>query len=282
MPEVQERGGPPEAASAEVARGGSHAKHDGGTAGSFRPLGGARDVPCGVRVMAEPARWEGEEQPVRVLAGPVILEGDLSLPKGARGVVLFAHGSGSSRHSPRNRLVASLLNEAKLATLLVDLLTPREEAIDLQTAHLRFDIPLLAKRLVGATDWLARHPDTRALRFGYFGASTGAAAALVAAAERPQQIDAVVSRGGRPDLAGTALERVRASTLLIVGGNDYPVIAMNQTALARLRCEKRLVIVPGATHLFEEPGALLEVARLAREWFERHLASAHATTASPS
>ena len=232
--------------------------------------------------MAEPARWEGEEQPVRVLAGPVILEGDLSLPKGARGVVLFAHGSGSSRHSPRNRLVASLLNEAKLATLLVDLLTPQEEAIDLQTAHLRFDIPLLAKRLVGATDWLARHPDTRALRFGYFGASTGAAAALVAAAERPQQIDAVVSRGGRPDLAGTALERVRASTLLIVGGNDYPVIAMNQTALARLRCEKRLVIVPGATHLFEEPGALLEVARLAREWFERHLASAHATTASPS
>ena len=224
--------------------------------------------------MAEPARWEGEEQPVRVLAGPMILEGDLSLPKGARGVVLFAHGSGSSRHSPRNRLVASLLNEAKLATLLVDLLTPQEEAIDLQTAHLRFDIPLLAKRLVGATDWLARHPDTRALRFGYFGASTGAAAALVAAAERPQQIDAVVSRGGRPDLAGTALERVRASTLLIVGGNDYPVIAMNQTALARLRCEKRLVIVPGATHLFEEPGALREVARLAREWLERHLTSA--------
>ena len=226
--------------------------------------------------MAEPARWEGEEQPVRVLAEPVILEGDLSLPKGARGVVLFAHGSGSSRHSPRNRLVASLLNEAKLATLLVDLLTPQEEAIDLQTAHLRFDIPLLAKRLVGATNWLARHPDTRALCFGYFVASTGAAAALVAAAERPQQIDAVVSRGGRPDLAGTALERVRAPTLLIVGGNDYPVIEMNQTALARLRCEKRLIIVPGATHLFEEPGALLEVARLAREWFERHLTSAAA------
>src|SRR5437660_1375292 len=224
--------------------------------------------------MAEPARWEGEEQPVRVLAEPVILEGDLSLPKGARGVVLFAHGSGSSRHSPRNRLVASLLNEAKLATLLVDLLTPREEAIDLQTAHLRFDIPLLAKRLVGATDWLARHPDTRALRFGYFGASTGAAAALVAAAERPQQIDAVVSRGGRPDLAGTALDRVLAPTLLIARGNDYPVIQMNQTALARLRCEKRLAVVPGATHLFEEPGALREVARLAREWLERHLTSA--------
>jgi pimeloyl-ACP methyl ester carboxylesterase len=232
--------------------------------------------------MAEPVKWEGEERPVHVLAGPVTLEGNLSLPKGARGVVLFAHGSGSSRHSPRNRLVAGLLNEAKLATLLVDLLTPSEEAIDLQTAQLRFDIPLLAKRLVGATDWLARHPDTRALRFGYFGASTGAAAALVAAAERPQQIDAVVSRGGRPDLAGPALERVQAPTLLIVGGNDFPVIEMNQVALTRLRCEKRLVIVPGATHLFEEPGALLEVARLAREWFDRHLtsAAAHATQAS--
>jgi dienelactone hydrolase len=201
----------------------------------------------------------------------VTLEGDLSLPKGARGVVLFAHGSGSSRHSPRNRQVARLLNEAKLATLLVDLLTPHEEAIDLQTAHLRFDIPLLAKRLVDATDWLARHPDTRPLRFGYFGASTGAAAALVAAAERPQQIDAVVSRGGRPDLAGPALERVRAPTLLIVGGEDHPVIEMNQAALAQLRCERRLVIIPGATHLFEEPGALAEVARLAREWFERYL-----------
>jgi dienelactone hydrolase len=166
------------------------------------------------------------------------------VPKVARGVVLFAHGSGSSRHSPRNRLVARLLNEVKLATLLVDLLTPQEEAIDLQTARLRFDISLLAKRLVGATDWLARHPDTRALRFGYFGASTGAAAALVAAAERPQQIDAVVSRGGRPDLAGPALERVRAPTLLIVGGNDFSVIEMNQTALTHLCCEKQLVIVP--------------------------------------
>jgi dienelactone hydrolase len=226
--------------------------------------------------MPEPVKWEGEERSVRVLAGPVTLEGDLSLPKAARGVVLFAHGSGSSRHSPRNRQVARLLNEAKLATLLVDLLTAPEEAIDLQTAHLRFDIPLLAKRLVGATDWLARHPDTQAFRLGYFGASTGAAAALVAAAERPQQIDAVVSRGGRPDLAGPALERVRAPTLLIVGGNDVPVIEMNQAALARLRCEKRLVIVPGATHLFEEPGTLLEVARLAREWFERHLTSAAA------
>ena len=228
--------------------------------------------------MAEPVKWEGEERPVHVQAGPVTLEGDLNLPKGARGVVLFAHGSGSSRQSPRNRLVAGLLHEAKLATLLLDLLTPQEEAIDLRTAHLRFDIPLLATRLIGATDWLARHPDTRALRFGYFGASTGAAAALVAAAERPQQIDAVVSRGGRPDLAGPALERVRAPTLLIVGGNDFPVIEMNQAALVQLRCEKRLVIVPGATHLFEEPGALLEVARLAREWFDRHLISAAAQT----
>src|SRR6184192_2724281 len=167
-----------------------------------------------------------DERVVRLAAGPAVIEGNLSLPESARGLVLFAHGSGSSRHSPRNRLVASLLNEAKLATLLVDLLTPREEAIDLQTAHLRFDIPLLAKRLVGATDWLARHPDTRALRFGYFGASTGAAAALVAAAERPQQIDAVVSRGGRPDLAGSSLPLVQAPTLLIVGSRDHQVIGL--------------------------------------------------------
>ena len=228
--------------------------------------------------MAEPVKWEGEERPVHVQAGLVTLEGNLSLPKGARGIVLFAHGSGSSRQSPRNRQVARLLNEAKLATLLVDLLTPAEEAIDRQTAHLRFDIGLLAERLLGATDWLAQHPDTRALRIGYFGASTGAAAALVAAASRPSLVGAVVSRGGRPDLAGPALARVRAPTLLIVGGNDFPVIEMNRAALAQLRCEKRLVIVPGATHLFEEPGALLEVARLAREWFDRHLISAAAQT----
>ena len=211
------------------------------------------------------------EGTVRVAAGPVTLEGDLSLPEGARGLVLFAHGSGSSRYSPRNRYVARLLNEAKLATLLVDLLTSEEEAIDLRTAHLRFDIGLLAERLVGATDWLAQHPDTRHLPVGYFGASTGAAAALVAAAERPHVVGAVVSRGGRPDLAGPALTRVRAPTLLIVGGDDVPVLELNREALAQLRCEKRLVIVPGATHLFEEPGALDQVARLAREWFERHL-----------
>jgi pimeloyl-ACP methyl ester carboxylesterase len=212
-----------------------------------------------------------DERSVRVAAGPMMLDGDLSLPKGSRGVVLFAHGSGSSRHSSRNRHVARLLNEAKLATLLIDLLTLDEEAIDARTGHLRFDIDLLAGRLVGVTDWLTQYPDTRSLPIGYFGASTGAAAALVAAAERADVVGAVVSRGGRPDLAGPALERVRAPTLLIVGGNDVQVIQLNRTALAQLRCEKQLVIVAGATHLFEEPGALDEVARLAREWFQRHL-----------
>ncbi|MGC1887110.1 MAG: dienelactone hydrolase family protein [Stellaceae bacterium] len=213
-----------------------------------------------------------EQRLVRIAAGRVLLEGNLSLPEGACGIVLFAHGSGSSRFSQRNRHVAELLNREKLATLLVDLLSPEEEAVDLRTAELRFNIGLLAERLVGVTDWLARQPDTRALRIGYFGASTGAAAALVAAAERPQIVRAVVSRGGRPDLAGPALARVEAPTLLIVGGNDTLVIELNRTALAQLRCEKRLVIVPGAMHLFEEPGALDEVARLAREWFERYLA----------
>jgi putative phosphoribosyl transferase len=213
---------------------------------------------------------QAEDRLVYVTAGPVTLEGNLSLPEGARGVVLFAHGSGSGRHSSRNRYVARLLNRANLATLLIDLLTVDEEAVDLQTAHLRFDIGLLAQRLVGATDWLTHQPDTRHLRIGYFGASTGAAAALVAAAERPDVVGAVVSRGGRPDLAGPALPLVRAPTLLIVGGNDVPVIGLNRAAFEQLRCEKQLVIVPGATHLFEEPGALNEVARLAREWFERH------------
>jgi putative phosphoribosyl transferase len=208
---------------------------------------------------------------VRSTAGPVALEGNLSLPRGARGIVLFAHGSGSSRLSLRNRYVAQLLNQARLATLLVDLLTAQEEAIDLRTARLRFDIGLLAERLVGATDWLLQHPQTRELQIGYFGASTGAAAALVAAAERPDEVAAIVSRGGRPDLAGPLLPQVHAPPLLIVGGNDVQVIELNRAAFAQLRCEKQLVIVPGATHLFEEPGALDEVARLAREWFERHL-----------
>jgi len=219
---------------------------------------------------------EGEERLVHVAAGAVTLEGNLSLPDGAGGIVLFAHGSGSSRYSPRNRYVARLLNEAKLATLLVDLLTSDEEAIDLRTARMRFDIGLLAERLVAATDWLTQYRDTRHLRIGYFGASTGAGAALVAAAERPDVVRAVVSRGGRPDLAGPALSRVRAPTLLIVGGNDFQVIELNRAAFTQLRCEKQLVIVPGATHLFEEPGALDEVARLAREWFERHLKQQHA------
>jgi pimeloyl-ACP methyl ester carboxylesterase len=216
-------------------------------------------------------KGEGEERLVHVAAGAVTLEGNLSLPRETGGIVLFAHGSGSSRHSPRNRYVARLLNDASLATLLVDLLTSDEEAIDLRTGHLRFDIGLLAGRLVAVTDWLTLYPDTRHLRVVYFGASTGAGAALVAAAERPDFVSAVVSRGGRPDLAGHALARVQAPTLLIVGGNDFQVIELNRAALGQLRCEKQLVIVPGATHLFEEPGALDEVARLARDWFERHL-----------
>jgi len=218
-----------------------------------------------------------EERLVRVAAARVLLEGNLTLPEGARGIVLFAHGSGSSRFSPRNCYVAQQLNREKLATLLVDLLSPEEEAVDLRTARLRFNIGLLAERLVGVTDWLVRQPDTRPLRIGYFGASTGAAAALVAAAERPQIVRAIVSRGGRPDLAGPAFARVEAPTLPIVGGDDMPVIELNRAALAQLRCEKRLVIVPGATHLFEEPGALDEVARLAREWFQRYLARAEAS-----
>jgi pimeloyl-ACP methyl ester carboxylesterase len=212
-----------------------------------------------------------EERLVRVTAGSVTIEGNLNLPEKARAVVLFAHGSGSSRHSSRNRYVARLLNEAKLATLLIDLLTPQEEAIDQHTAQLRFDIGLLASRLIGATGWLVEYSGTRHLPIGYFGASTGAAAALVAAAESPDVVGAVVSRGGRPDLAGSALARVRAPTLLIVGGNDVQVIELNRAALDQLRCEKQLVIVSGATHLFEEPGALDEVARLAREWIEYHL-----------
>jgi putative phosphoribosyl transferase len=221
--------------------------------------------------MNDPETHAVEEQLVRVPAGPATLEGNLTLPGEARAVVLFAHGSGSSRHSPRNRYVARLLNEAKLATLLIDLLTLHEEVIDTRTAHLRFDIDLLAERLVDATDWLTQFPDTKHLPIGYFGASTGAAAALAAAAVRPDVVGAVVSRGGRPDLAGSALPRVRAPTLLIVGGDDGQVIELNRAALAQLCCEKQLVIVPAATHLFEEPGALDEVARLARDWFQRYL-----------
>jgi len=211
------------------------------------------------------------EHRVRIPAGSVSLHGDLMVPDGSRGIVLFAHGSGSSRHSPRNRYVAAALREARLATLLMDLLTMDEEAIDARTGHLRFDIALLASRLVATTDWLVSEPDTAHLAIGYFGASTGAAAALIAGAERRQVVRAIVSRGGRPDLAGDALGRVTAPTLLIVGGHDEPVIAMNRDAMAQMRAKVELEIVPGASHLFEEAGTLETVARLARDWFVRHL-----------
>jgi dienelactone hydrolase len=187
-------------------------------------------------------------------------------------LVVFAHGSGSSRFSPRNRFVAGVLEEAGLATLLIDLLTPQEEAVDEFTRHLRFDIRLLAERLVAASEWAPQQPGTQHLSIGYFGASTGAGAALVAAAERPDLVRAIVSRGGRPDLAGPALPLVEAPTLLVVGGRDEVVIELNRQAFNQLRSEKRLEIVPGATHLFEEPGTLEEVARLARDWFVRYLA----------
>jgi pimeloyl-ACP methyl ester carboxylesterase len=219
------------------------------------------------------ARTHSEADLVEVRAGPVRLEANWNVPLGARGVVVFAHGSGSSRHSSRNRLVAGALQRESLATLLLDLLTVEEEEEDRSSGHLRFDIGLLAGRLVGATEWLRGRPEAAGLPVGYFGASTGAAAALVAAARLPDEVAAVVSRGGRPDLAGDGLARVRAPTLLIVGGDDVPVIGLNRKALARLAAaEKELVIVPGATHLFEEPGTLEEVARLAADWFGRHLA----------
>ncbi len=213
----------------------------------------------------------GNEQLVQVRTRQVTLEGNLVVPENAQGIVLFAHGSGSSRHSPRNRLVARQLQEAGLATLLIDLLTAEEEQVDIQTRHLRFDIGLLAERLVGTAEWLNQQPETRELEVGYFGSSTGGGAALVAAAQRPEGVGAVVSRGGRPDLAGPALPRVKAPTLLIVGELDHPVIQMNREAMAQMRAEVKLEIVPGATHLFEEPGKLDLVAQLARNWFLQHL-----------
>jgi pimeloyl-ACP methyl ester carboxylesterase len=222
--------------------------------------------------MAATTKAADHEQSVQVSIGPVSLEGSLGVPANALGVVLFAHGSGSSRHSPRNRFVAQALRQAGLATLLMDLLTIEEEAVDAHTAHLRFDIELLAERLGAATDWLNQAPSTAGLSVGYFGASTGAGAALMAAAKRPDGVSAVVSRGGRPDLAGEALAQVRTPTLLIVGGEDIPVIGMNREALQQLGArEKQLVIVPGASHLFEEPGTLEEVAQLATAWFTRFL-----------
>jgi len=209
---------------------------------------------------------------VQITSGAATLEGELGVPAGAQGVVLFAHGSGSSRHSPRNQYVARVIRESGVGTLLFDLLTREEEAVDLYTRHLRFDIQLLAARLVDATNWLKQTDELGRLRVGYFGSSTGGGAALVAAAELGEEVGAVVSRGGRPDLAGSdALQRVKAPTLLVVGGYDEPVIKMNEEAYAWLRCEKELKIVPNASHLFEEPGTLEEVARLAAEWFQKHL-----------
>jgi putative phosphoribosyl transferase len=215
-----------------------------------------------------------EEHEIAISITPgIAVGGTLALGEQPRGIVVFAHGSGSSRYSPRNRQVAGFLQRQGLATLLMDLLTPEEEEAERFTRHLRFDIELLAGRLVQAKEWLAQDARTRALPVGYFGASTGAAAALVAAARAPEGVSAVVSRGGRPDLTGDQLPRVRAPTLLIVGGNDLPVIEMNRDALRLLRCEKRLEIVPGATHLFEERGTLEVVAHLAAGWFAGHLAA---------
>lgn len=209
---------------------------------------------------------------IQIPINSITLEGNLTIPEGAKGIVVFAHGSGSSRFSSRNRYVAQELQKKGLGTLLFDLLTAEEERIDMVTAHLRFDIDLLAKRLVDVTNWLLSNPDTKKLSIGYFGASTGAAAALIAAKEHANAIKAVVSRGGRPDLAEKALSDIKAPTLLIVGGEDYQVIEMNQWALDRLKAEeKELKIVPGATHLFEEPGTLEEVANLAGEWFKKYL-----------
>jgi putative phosphoribosyl transferase len=209
---------------------------------------------------------------VHIEAGSARLAGNLRIPKTATAMVLFVHGSGSSRHSPRNQFVARTLNNAGLATLLFDLLTPEEELIDARTAELRFDINLLAERLVHATKWTKEQKETRDLRIGYFGSSTGGGAALVAAAELSDDVSAVVSRGGRPDLAGEALPRVKAPTLFIVGGEDDVVIDMNEEARAQMQCEVKIDIIPGATHLFEEPGALEQVARLASDWFLLHAA----------
>jgi putative phosphoribosyl transferase len=212
-----------------------------------------------------------ENHEVKIPLDSTHLEGSLIIPPGAEGVVLFAHGSGSSRHSPRNTYVAKTLQSGELATLLIDLLTPAEEEIDMRTQKLRFDIDLLALRVIRITDWLIRQPYTEHLKIGCFGSSTGAAACLIAAKERPKTIHAVVSRGGRPDLAASALPTVEAPTLLIVGGNDLPVLAMNRDALEKLRSEKKLEIIPGATHLFSEPGALEKVSVLARQWFVHYL-----------
>jgi len=222
--------------------------------------------------MSQGSGYERAVRPVRIATGSVELDGDLAVPEAARGMVVFVHGSGSSRRSPRNRFVAQTLHQGGLATLLFDLLTEAEEHQERVTRHLRFDIGLLAGRLLDVLDWLSRRPEAGGLKIGCFGASTGGGAALAAAAARPDIVAAVVSRGGRPDLAGAeALAGVRAPTLLIVGGADAPVIALNREAMTRMSAPVALEIVPGASHLFEEPGALEEVARLAHDWFDRHL-----------
>lgn len=215
---------------------------------------------------------EYNNQKVWIASGAINLEGSLTQPETAKGIILFAHGSGSSRNSPRNQYVAQELNKAGFSTLLFDLLTRDEEATDREKAELRFNITFLAERLIDATQWVAQNLDMQNLKIGYFGASTGAAAALVAAAEFPDAVGAVVSRGGRPDLAASSLANVQSPTLLIVGGEDSDVIQMNQQALEQLSGDKKLEIIPGASHLFEEAGALEEVAKMARQWFEQYLA----------
>ena len=227
------------------------------------------------------SKQNGIENEVSIECRHALLEGTLVVPERSVGIVLFAHGSGSSRRSPRNRYVAQVLQSQGIATLLFDLLTRAEESVDEFTGKLRFDIPFLAERLIGATHWVMQRADLQSLAIGYVGASTGAGAALVAASRLPDVVRAVVSRGGRPDLAGNALRSVVVPTLLIVGGNDDPVIGMNQTALARLKCpEKKLVVIPGATHLFEEPGTLEEVAHIAAGWFTQYLPTASRARAS--
>jgi dienelactone hydrolase len=222
--------------------------------------------------MTSPTRdTASEPQEIAIAVPGGRLSGALAMPANAKGIVLFAHGSGSSRHSPRNRYVAEILQQAGLATLLMDLLNRDEDAIDQYTREFRFDIGLLSDRLTGAVDWLARNPETRGLPIGLFGASTGAAAALRAAAVRPDLVRAVVSRGGRPDLAGEALARVQAPTLLIVGAEDVHVIPLNESARRQLHAPAQLMLVPGATHLFEEPGTLAAASRLARDWFLEHV-----------
>ena len=212
---------------------------------------------------------------LQIPTGRAVLSGNLTIPENANALVLFAHGSGSSRHSPRNQFVARTMNRAGLGTLLFDLLTPEEEARDSYTREHRFNISLLAERLVHATKWSRQQDEMRDLRIGYFGSSTGGAAALVGAAELPQDVGAVVSRGGRPDLAGDALPKVQAPTSLIVGGNDDIVIELNEMARDQMRCEVKLEIIPGATHLFDEPGGLEQVAKLASDWFALHLSGPH-------